>query len=100
MMDSRELFSKRKLADDELIRAAVKILKVETKDVLIVNEVNDWLKRDKQSIVFEYTGLLNEEDTDDYIGYYYYNIYFYKDEFLSRLKQLEKEFNTEVIVTI
>ncbi|MCH3962985.1 MAG: hypothetical protein LKE46_01805 [Clostridium sp.] len=99
-MDTRELFSKRKLTDDELIRAAVKVLKVETKDVLIVNEVNDWLKRDKQSVVFEYTGFLDKEDTDDYIGYYYYSIYFYKDKFLGKLKQLEKEFNTEVIVTI
>lgn len=98
-MDSRELFSKKKLTDEELIQATVKTFKVNSKDVLTIHDIDGWLKRENQSIVFEYIGLLDKEDTDEHIGEYYYNIYFENDEVLNSLQDLKKEFNAEVSIT-
>lgn len=98
-MDSRELFSKKKLTDQELIQAAIKTFKVNSEDVLIIHDIDGWLKRENHSIVFEDIGLLDKDDTDEHIGEYYYNIYFENDEVLDRLQNLKKEFNAEVSIT-
>lgn len=99
-MESRELFSIKLLTDDEMINAAITALDVSKENILIIHKSDGWLKRKDESIVFESVGLLDESDTDDYIGYYYYNIYFYENEFLHKLKCLETEFETKVIVEI
>lgn len=99
-MDSRELFSTNILTDEEMINAAIKALELSKEDVLIIHMPDDWLKRKDESIVFESMGLLDEGDTEEYIGYYYYNIYFYDNKYLSNLKRLENEFDTKVIISI
>lgn len=99
-MDSREIFSPRLLNDDDMINAAINGLNVNKENVLIIRTPDEWEKRNNETVVFESVGLLDEGDTEEYIGYYYYNIYLYEDNLLGKLKNLEKEFDTKVIVTI
>ncbi len=98
-MDSREIFSKEKIDDNELVQAAIKTFKVNQEDILVIHDINEWLKKEKQSIIFEDIGLLNEDDTDEHVGEYYYNIYFEDQEVLNSLQDLKKEINTEVSIT-
>lgn len=100
MMDSRELFSANILTDDEIINAAIKALNVDKKEILIIRNPDGWINKKEESIIFESMGLLDEGDTEEYIGCYYYNIYFKSNEFLDKIKLLEKEFDTKVKVNI
>lgn len=96
MMYIRGMLSKRKLSDSELIKAAIEELNIKAHNVLIVNEINDWLKKNDEVIVFEYNGFIDEEE-EEYYGYHYYDIFIYQEVFLDRLKAMVNRIDTEVV---
>jgi len=98
-MNSREIFSKKKFDNNKLINAAVSSFGIDKEDILIVEESEEWLKRNDEHIIFEYKSFLdNNEDDQEYYGYHYYDIFFDKDGVLERLKDLQKELGSNVIV--
>lgn len=64
------LFSKSKINITDLIEK----VGFDTNRVLIINDVNDWIKKENEDMVIEYNGMLSEEDHEKYAGYYYYQI--------------------------
>lgn len=95
-MDTREIFSKSKFTDKQLINAAVNAFAVKEEDVLVVNKSDDWLKRNNRPIIFEFKAKLDSDD-EEYPSYYYYDIFF-DIPVLERLRNLKKYLNTEDLV--
>lgn len=99
-MISREIYTKNKFKDNELIDAITKTLNIGKEEVLIIKNSNGWLKKENQSVVVEYNGLLDDEDTDQYIGYYYYDIWFDNDKNINLLKTLENNLGDGVVIEL
>lgn len=90
MKDGCNIFSK-ELLD---IKQVIQILGLDPNDVMYMEDVEDWLKKENESIVIEFNGLLDDED-DEYPGYYYYNITFFEYGIKDKFKKLA---NKDIIV--
>lgn len=92
MIDGCNLLSKNKIDIKKLIND----IELTDENVLFVQEADDWLKRKNENVVIEYNGVLGEDDTDDYVGYHYYNVSLFvegiKENFRS-LKDIIVEFD-------
>lgn len=95
-MDSREIFSKKRLTEKQLIRAAMNAFDVNEDDILIVNKSDDWLKRNNRNIIFEFKSKLDSDD-EEYPDYYYYDIFF-DIPVLNKLKKLNKELEVDDLI--
>lgn len=98
-MTSREIFSKTKFKDQQLISVAVEVFGIEEKDILVIHNSNGWLKKDKQVIIYEYKGLLDKEDDDEYCGYYYYDIFF-ENRYFEKISDLQNKLGRDTVVTL
>ncbi|WP_443660475.1 hypothetical protein [Clostridium algidicarnis] len=97
-MDSREIFSKERVKEKDIIKAVKTVLDINKEDILFVLDSDDWLKRNNRPIVVEFKGILDEDD--EYPGYYYYDLFFADDSILKKLKEFNKVLGDNVIVTI
>ncbi|MCM0648644.1 hypothetical protein NBE98_09685 [Clostridium swellfunianum] len=100
-MNSREIFSKTKFNNNQLTNVLSNTLEVVKDDILIVEESEDWLKRNGKPIVVEYKAFLDDKEEDDeYYGYHYYDLYLDDDRVLNKLKDLQKELGNDVIIAL
>lgn len=97
-MDSREILSKEKLSIEQIIESVVETFNVDKDDILFVLDSNDWLERDKEPIVIEFRGRLDENE--EYPEYYYYDIYFDDNSILKKLKDFNERLGSNVVVTL
>lgn len=94
------MFSKEKLRNEKIKSAVANTLGLAENDIHIVEESEDWIKRNNRPVVIEYNGFLDDEDDKEekYYGYHYYDIWYDNMNFEEKLVNLEKEFKTEVII--
>lgn len=89
-----DLFTKEKINNQELINR----LGVHENKILFLKEISDLADKKDQAIAIEYRGKLEDDDTDEYIGYNYYVAYVYNEEFAEKLKNLNnKNFIVKVL---
>ena len=86
------LFAKEPIDRDRLINK----LGLNIKDVLFVNQANDWLKRKKENVVIEYNGVLGDDD-DEYPGFYYYSVSIFEKHIKVKFAELK---DNSIIVDI
>lgn len=70
MVEGLNIYSKEKINKNKLIVA----LDIDSKDVFFINNTEEWVNKKNQNVVIEYRGVLDEEDSDKYIGYHYYDV--------------------------
>lgn len=85
--DGCNLYTKDKIDKEDL----TKKLGIEKKDILFVDNINDWLKRKNESIVVEYNGVLDDESGDRYIGFHYYAVSLYEENLKQKFEKLNSE---------
>lgn len=85
MIDVISVFSKEKLDINTLILD----LELNKDEVLTIDDDSDWINKNKETLVIKYNGYLDEEDDDQYVGYHYYDIFYEKEEYLNKFKNLK-----------
>ena len=85
------LFCKEKLDENEL----VKKLKLDKKNILFINENDDWNKfNDEITTLVEYNGVLESEDHEKYENE---NLTLLKKDFVKTFRMTEEDFDREII---
>lgn len=98
-MDSREIFSKNKISNEQLTSAITSIYDVSSDEVLFIEVADDWLKKEDHKFIIEYNGQLSNED-DEHPKYHYCDIWYKDNSAHDKLKDLEKTLGENVIITI
>lgn len=90
MVDGLNIFSKEKININELISE----LGIENSDVFFINKTEEWANKKNENLVIEYRGLLDEEDSEEYPGYHYYDVTIFN----SILKEKFKDKNIKGVI--
>ena len=81
-------FSKKNLEESNIVKAITEIFDTHKGDILIIEDGNGWLKRDKQNFVIQYNGVIDDPEEDEYIGMHYYDINFEDESCLNSMNKL------------
>ena len=99
VMQSREIFSRRKIDNKEISSALAFVYDIDNKEVLFIEMIDDWLKAGEYEFIIEYNGQICNED-DEYPEYHYYDIWYKKKKYQTKLHELKNQLGKEVIVTV
>lgn len=84
MTDGFNIYSKNELNVKNLLDK----VGINESDVLFMDRIEQWADKENQKMVIEYNGILDEECTDDYIGYHYYNVTLFAEQLKQRFENL------------
>lgn len=84
MIDGFNIYSKKELNVKDLINK----VGINEEDVLVINKVEQWADKKNEKVVIEYMGILDEECTDHYIGYHYYDVTLFGEQLKQKFENL------------
>lgn len=93
------LYSKNKLSYEEVKKYISSAFNIDNNDILVVEDIEDWLKRYKEIVVLEYNGVLPEED-DEYPKYHFYQLWYENEMEKSKTDKLQDLLGEDFVVDI